>query len=116
MKKIILLSGLLILASACNFNEHQPKDSAQKEFISDHAHLEEAKAIARKLMEGLEKVEQNQISREDFENFSEPLQKQLNTLIISLEDYELRELETYRNELMKESAEHIKKEDPVEKE
>lgn len=114
MKKITLLPILLILVFACNFNEQQPKDSAQKEIISDHAHLEEAKAIARKLIEGLEKVEQKQISREDFENISRPLQKQLNILIISLDDHELRELESYRNELMIKSAENNGEEDGVE--
>ena len=108
MKKIFQLSILLILAPGCNFNDHQPTDRAQKQIVSDHANLEEAKAIARKLIEGLEKVEQKQISREDFENISKPLQKQLNTLIISLEDHELRELETYRHELMVESAENNK--------
>lgn len=106
MKKIFQLSILLLFAPGCNFNEHQPKDSAQKEIVSDHANLEEAKAIARKLIEGLEKVEQKQISREDFENISKPLQKQLNILIISLEDQELRELETYRHQLMVESVEN----------
>lgn len=108
MKKLFQLSLLLVLVIGCNFNEQQPKDSAQKEIVSDHANLEEAKAIARKLIEGLEKVEQKQISRKDFENISKPLQKQLNTLIISLEDHELRELETYRQQLMVESAENNK--------
>jgi len=105
MKKILPLLLLLLMALSCNFSDQQSMDSAQKKIVSDHDELEEAKAIARKLMEGLEQVEQKEISREEFESVSKPLQKQLNTLILVLEDKELQELESYRYELMVENVE-----------
>lgn len=104
MKRLFLLIFLIITAG-CNFNNGQPNDSAQKKIVSDHAYLEEAKAIARELIEGSEKVEKNLISRAEFEKRSRPLQKELNLLIMSLDKDELRQLETYRNDLLVKNAE-----------
>lgn len=105
MKNLFLLSFLIFLTAGCNFNNGQPNDSAHKKIVSDHAYLEEAKAIARELIEGSEKVEKNLISRAEFEKRSRPLQKELNLLIMSLDKDELRQLETYRNDLLVKNAE-----------
>ena len=114
MKRFFLLSTLLILAVGCNFNNGQPNDSAHKKIVSDHEYLEEAKAIARELIEGSEKVEKELITRAEFEKRSRPLQKELNLLIMSLDKDELRQLEDYRNELLVKNAENSSRETGLE--
>lgn len=106
MKKISLLFLLLLFANlSCNDQDHRLKEKAETEFVSDHAQLEEAKAISKKLLLGLEKVEKEKLSRSEFESMSRPLQKQLNVLIMALDDKDLQELEDFRNKLLVELAE-----------
>lgn len=114
MNRLFLLVFLLIISAGCNFNTHQPDKSAKKEIISDHAYLEEAKAIARELIEGSQQVEKKVLSRAEFEKQSRPLQKQLNLLIMSLDKDELKQLEHYRNDLLVKVAERRKGEESVE--
>ena len=108
-KRLLLLSFLLLLGISCNDNgdqkkDHDQKDRKQEKLISDHDQLEEAKAIARKLMEGMHKVEREELSRVEFESASRPLQKKLNVLIMALDKEELRELEDYRKQLLAEQV------------
>ena len=103
MKKFLLLFVIFSFTTvSCNHKQegelsHSPSHST---YISDNSELEEAKAITRKLFEGLKKVEENQLSREDFEGLAEPLQRKLNSLILSMEDRDAQALEAYKNELM----------------
>ena len=104
MNRLLLLSFILVISAACNFSHEQPNESAKKEIVSDHAYLEEAKAIAKQLIEGSERVEKKELTRAEFEKKSRPLQRQLNLLIMSLDKEELKQLEKYRNELLVQSA------------
>lgn len=104
MNKSFLLIFLLVFASACNFSKEQSQESAKKEIVSDHAYLEEAKALTKQLIEGSEKVEKKLLSRAEFEKKSRPLQKQLNLLIMSLDQEELKQLEKFRDDLLVENA------------
>ncbi|WP_189605839.1 hypothetical protein [Salinimicrobium marinum] len=104
MKKIFFLSAfILFLCFGCEersgvTEEQEPKTSIPP----DNAELEEAKAISRKIFEGIEKVENEEASREEFQAYAKPLQEKLNSLIVIMEEQEVRELDRYRNELMDE--------------
>lgn len=99
MKKLVLLFFILSFTAISCRDEGEPELS-QQIFMSDNEELEEAKAITRKLFEGLEKVEENKMSREDFKKMAEPLQRELNMLIISMEAQDAQKLESYKDELM----------------
>lgn len=114
MKNLFLFILLTLITAGCNFSNDQPTDRAQKEIVSDHEYLEEAKAITRELLEGSEKVEKKVLSRAEFEKRSRPLQKQLNLIIMSLDKEELRQLENYRNQLLVKNAERNNSEKGVE--
>ena len=102
MKRVAFLSTFLLLVlSGC---ERQKKNavgvSVQKETFADNSELEEAKAISRKIYEGIGEVERGKLTRAEFQTLAKPLQRKLNSLIIQMEEDEVKELEDFKNKLM----------------
>ena len=105
MKKTILfLSAIMFLI--CFGSEERSGGTEEQESKTslrpDNSELEEAKAISRKIFEGIEKVEKEEATREEFQAYAKPLQEKLNSLIVIMEEQEVQELDRYRNELMDE--------------
>lgn len=103
MKKLLLLltANILLLSWGCmESSEEDASKTEIRRFHSDNAELQEAKAIARKIYEGIEKVEKEELTREEFQSYARPLQQKLNALIINMGDEDLKKLEQYRNHLM----------------
>lgn len=102
MKRLVFLSTFLLLVlSGCDKQEKDADGvSVQKEIISDNSELEEAKAISRKIYEGIGEVERGKLTKAEFQTFAKPLQRKLNSLIIQMEEDEVKELEEFNNKLM----------------
>lgn len=107
MKKtlaLLLMLFILTSVSACMDSSTTGNRRADKTFYSDNSELEEAKAITRKIYEGIAKVEKKELNRTEFHSYAKPLQHKLNSLIVNMEDQDVKELDSYRNELMEELA------------
>ena len=102
MKRLAFLSNfLLLLLSGCEGREKNAEGvRVHKEQISDNSELEEAKAISREIYEGIAEVERGKLTRAEFQIFAEPLQRKLNSLIIQMEEDEVKELEDFKKRLM----------------
>lgn len=92
---------MLLLTLGCmEPSEENTANSGVEHFRSDNSELQEAKAISRKIYEGIEKVEKEELTREEFQAYAKPLQQKLNALIINMEEEDVKELDRYRNHLM----------------
>lgn len=105
MKKtllLLLMMSVLTGISSCMESSTAGKKETDETFHSDNSELEEAKAISRKIYEGIAKVEKKELSRTEFRAYAKPLQHKLNSLIVNMEEEDVKELDSYRNELMEE--------------
>lgn len=106
MKKsfLLILAAVAIFLAPAGCMEYSEEEERErtKTFVSDNSELQEAKALTRKIYEGIEKVEKNRLSRAEFQSYAKPLQQKLNSLIINMEEGDVKELDAYTNRLMEE--------------
>lgn len=105
MLKIKLITNctvfaIIFLTSCNNQTDTNSKKSQYQDIKNSKSKLDEAKETAKTIFEFVEQVETNKITKEQLDLKAEPLQIHLDSLRLVLTSEEIKELDSFRTQLV----------------
>lgn len=96
-----LTISIFIFTNCDNNSKKQPNKNPTDNIIVK-SKLDEAKEIAKTILDYVEQADSKQITKEELDKKAMPLQKQLDSLRLILTTNEIKELDSYRTQLFNE--------------